>query len=224
MLTKYPVFYSYLLFVLVDSAVLFCVYAVSMRLYARIYWYTEFIGVLVGCFVIWEIYTQTLATHPGTARVARAVFLGAVIIASAQVFLMHSAERTLPFPVEETANLDRNLRGIQGLFLVVIVFLLFYYSIPIGRNLKGMIAGYSVYIAASITSLAVRTYFKKELQIAAVAYTVSLTIWCIALWRYEPNPQDAGGSRPDHDSRTVASAKQRAIASARGALSKVARP
>src|SRR5271155_4768858 len=69
--THYPIFYIYLSFVLTQDLLRFSVYRWEPRLYSPVYWVTEFLGVVAGCAVVFEICKVSLAAYPGTARLAR---------------------------------------------------------------------------------------------------------------------------------------------------------
>src|SRR5271168_4550368 len=69
--SRYPVFYAYLLFVLLQSLLRFYFYQCGSPLFPYVYWCTEFLAVLVGCAVTFEIYKAGLLAFPGTARMAR---------------------------------------------------------------------------------------------------------------------------------------------------------
>ena len=73
-LGKYPYFYSYLGFVLFQDFFRIGIYATHRELYAQVYWSTQFVGLLFGCGLVWEIYKVALGPFPGAQRVTRYVF------------------------------------------------------------------------------------------------------------------------------------------------------
>jgi len=222
--SKYPFFYTYLSYVLVQTLVCFAVYNLIPKGYDQVFWSTEFVAVILGCGVIWEIYSQTLVPYAGVARLARSLLLGAIVVVLFKVILRNSLDSNTHFPIEVTADLDRSLRETQAIFLSLILGLLLYYSIPLGRNLKGLIAGYTLYIAAAICDLALRTYFWREFQIAPVVYTVTLAVWCASLWSYHPNPQPKSSSRMKLDYEALSERTLKALSRARQHLSRGVRP
>ena len=54
--------------------------------------------------------------------------------------------------------IERDVRTVQAIFLFMILAVISYYRIPIGKNLKGMISGYGLYIVTSLFTLAIRAY------------------------------------------------------------------
>jgi len=67
----YPLFYTYITFVLLVSLIRFFYFRVQPDSYQKLYWYTEFGSVLAGYGVIFEIYKRTLKNHPGVAQFAQ---------------------------------------------------------------------------------------------------------------------------------------------------------
>src|SRR5215470_19866059 len=70
---RYPVFYSYICFVLLQSILRFSAYLGRHELYRDVFWITEVLGILIGCAIVFEIYRIALHDYPGTARMARVV-------------------------------------------------------------------------------------------------------------------------------------------------------
>lgn len=192
-LGKYPLFYAYIATVLCVSIVL---YVGSRRMlplwYSKTYWNTQIITLAVGCGVILEIIRQVLSPHPGPARFARwaaAVLFGSIFA----VFFLHAFFMREWMPATNSADLERDLRMAQALALFVVVFLIFYYRIAIGRNMRGMIVGFGLYVAVSLISLTLRLFVGIQFSpawkvIQTTSYLMALFIWVVALWSYEPNP------------------------------------
>lgn len=68
---RYSLFYAYLSYVLWGELLRFYVYIFHPGFYQHFYWNTQFVSVLLGYGVIWEIYRQALGRYPGAARMAR---------------------------------------------------------------------------------------------------------------------------------------------------------
>jgi len=196
---KFPIFYTYVLFVLLQSVVRFTVYHWYPQRYRDLYWFTEFVGVVVGCGVLFEIYRRGLAPYPGTARLARNV-LALVFAFAAGKALAGALRGGLWFPSRTTAELERNLRAAQAFAILGLVILLLAYSIPLGRNLRGILVGYGLFIATNLADLAMLASPGKELQrlwsySQQVFYLLVLCIWAVSLWT--PSPQPGIASSPE---------------------------
>jgi hypothetical protein len=197
----------------------FSVYALKPRFYGPFYWYTEFLATTIAYAVILEIYKQALTNSPGVARIARTLLwgvLGAVILKAT----LSAVNQLIWSPATTQAELERDLYAVQALLLAGIIALLAYYVVPTGRNLRGIICGYSAYVYASVISLAYGSlpgYGPRPgwRLVQPVAYLAALLIWSYALWSYCPNPAAEVESKIDGDYKLIAEQTRRALAKAR---------
>jgi hypothetical protein len=147
----------------------------------------------LGYGVIWEIFRQALAPYPGVSRMARSA-LSAVFIAVVSKTFANTVSGPSWSLAKTTAEFERNLRTVHAILLAIIVGLIAYYAIPTGRNVKGMILGYGLFIGTSVIRLTLHSYLGDEFQVwwrylAAMTYLVALLIWCSTLWSYQASPQ-----------------------------------
>ncbi len=211
---KYLAFFIYLTAVLLIDLLRFSVLSFHPSIYAPFYWYTEFLHATIGYAVILEISKHALNNSPGLARIAGAVILRVIL---------HAVSRSVWSTTTMSTELERDLRTVQALLLAGIIALLIYYVVPTGRNLKGIIFGYSAYIYASIVSLAFGSLPGYGLRpgwrlVQPIAYLAALLIWGYALWSYSPNPVAQTESKIDRDYRFIAEQTRRAISRARSFL------
>jgi hypothetical protein len=87
--------------------------------------------------------------------------------------------------------LERNLRIVQALAILTLVTLFAWYAIPFGRNLKGILIGYSLFVGLSIAQYMLWLYhwdlIKSAWQNAeGVSYLLVLGIWVRMLWAFQP--------------------------------------
>jgi hypothetical protein len=194
--TKFPIFYLYILFVLLQSLARFSVYQWHRAWYLEVYWYSEFVSVLVGCGILFEIYWKGLSPYPGTARLARNV-LALVFVFAAAKAAVGAMRGRLWWPAQTTAELERNLRTVQAFAILALVILLLAYSIPLGRNLRGVVLGYGLFVASRLISLAALAYLGQAAErlwwnSQQVFYFLVLCIWTVSLWSPSPQPLGAG--------------------------------
>jgi hypothetical protein len=171
--------------------------------YESYYWSAQVFSIALGYGVIWEIYTQVLADYPGVARLARSVLLTILVMLFSRV-LAQALIGQVGSPAAVAGILERDLRTVQGLLLLTLVVLAAYYAIPVGRNLKGMIVGYGLFVSVSIASLALgaalgRIFESWWQHLQPASYDGALLIWCVALWSYQPNPRPEVERRIEHD-------------------------
>jgi hypothetical protein len=212
---KYSIFYTYLLTVLLTSVFLeIASHTVTPPVYALIYWRLQLVTLALGCGVIVEISGHVFARHSSLDRFARWVTIvtfGAIFLA----FAIHVAFLPHWKPVANPAELERDLRIAQAIALLSIVFLTGYYGIEIGKNMKGLILGFGVYVGASIILLTLRLFFGIWFNpawkiIEPFSYAAALLMWTVALWSYAPAP--ASPPEPtDVDYRRLAGRTRQAL-------------
>jgi hypothetical protein len=209
---QFPIFYSYILFVFVEEFLRFSVYRWYPNHYAGVYWTTQFLSLLLGSAVIFEIYRVGLRSFPGTARMTRYLLLavfGAIFAKS----LANPSEGLFQWLAENSRMLERDLRIVQALAIVTLVSLFLWYAIPFGKNLKGILAGYCLFIAMSIIQLTlsftwsgIRLYWP---YLQPVSYLLVLGLWTSALWSAHAIPETKPAPQLEHDYQAL-------VASTRG--------
>jgi len=220
---RYPAFYGYISFVLAQSIFRSFVHRWSEELYSSVYWTTEFLGLILGCWIVFEIYRVALAAYPGTAKMARKIllFLFVLALAKADVALW-SDPRLL---AETTAlQMERALRTVQAIAIVALVTVFASYSIPFGRNLRGILLGYGLFIAERVICLAFVPVAGKDFWFYAysASYLVALGLWLGYLWSYQVIPE-AENAQLERDYQLIMTTTQRRLQEARGQLRKAVR-
>jgi hypothetical protein len=228
LLFKYPVFYSYIAFVLLEDLLRFYIYGWHPAIYPPTYYITEFFGLVIGSGVVFEIYRSGLSAYPGTARMARNLLLLVFTLAFAKV-LVSMSYGSLWWPAETTAELERNLRIVQASALIVLITLFLLYAIPFNRNLKGILFGYALYVAVSIVQLTLVSHFWESVQriwpyIYPASYLIALCIWARALWSRELSPETSPGSPLEYDYEALRAATRLRLQETRARLGRAVRP
>jgi len=228
LLLKYPVFFLYIAFVLLEDLLRFYVYRWHPAIYTQTYWITDFLGLVIGLGVVFEIYRSGLAAYPGAARMARNLLLLVFAVASAKV-LVSVSYGSVWWPAETTAELERNLRIVQASALISLVVLFLIYAIPFGRNLRGILSGYTLYIAACIVQLTLIPYFGNGVRnlwsyVYPASYLIALCIWTSALWSREMSPEVKPSIRLECDYEAVRTSTRRRLQEIRASLGRAVRP
>jgi hypothetical protein len=188
----FPIFYTYLLFVTVNEFVRFFAYRWYGGHYTQVYWVTQFLSLAIGSGIIFEIYRVALRPFPGAARMARYLLLivfGAIFARA----LTNSSAGMFAWLAENSLQLERNLRIVQALAILSLVSLFAWYAIPFGRNLKGILIGYSLFIVMRVLQLVLWYYSWDQIKSVwtnaeAVSFLVVLGIWASTLWSSGPIP------------------------------------
>jgi hypothetical protein len=221
---KYSLFYTYVASVLGASAFL---YGAPKPLYNTLYWPLDFVTMVLGCGVIVEISRHVFAQHTSLERFARwtaITVFGAMFL----VFAIHSFLFPHWKPAANPADLARDLRIVEAIALLTIVFLTGYYGIEIGKNMKGMILGFGVYVGTSIITLTLRLFigirFSPIWKITEPSsFVAALIIWAVALWSYAPVPV-VPAPPPDTDYEGLAGRTRQGLGSIQEHLSRTSRP
>jgi len=225
---RYPVFYGYISFILLQDLVRFVAHGWRPGLYPSLYWTTEFVAMLFGCAVVFEIYRLGLSSYPGTARMARKLLM--FVFAVAMVGAIASAWNDPRWWVEAaTTDIEGALRAVQAVAIVALIALFLCYVIPFGRNLRGILLGYGFFVAWNVASLplvssASSGFHHLLSSVYPVSYFVVLCFWLVHLWSYHPVPQSQTNIRLEQDYQTLAAATHRRLQGARGYLAKAVRP
>ena len=225
---RYFNFYVYLLSLFLSDGLLYWAYSAKLASADKWNWYCGFLSLFLGCGIVLEVFRHALSPYAGAekfATVASYAFLGAVTcfaIVYPMIAPSDGVARAL------LVRLQRDFLAVQGILLIVIVQLMSYYAIPIGKNLKGMILGYGQALAMTLAAVALRAYFGARFQFAwslaqQLSYLASLVIWLIALWSYVPNPVPPSRIKSDDDYDGLASRTREMVSVAGANLVKVER-
>ena len=221
---RFPLFYSYNLFVFLEGLVLAILYGWFPRRYAPVYWICEFVAVVLGSLVLFEVYRVALRPYPGTARMARNLLCFVFALAFAKV-IAGQLYGGRSWSVSDVVEIERNLRTVQGIAILALIIVTVVYAIPRGRHLKGILLGYGLFLANSIVQLSLLSYlggsFQRTIEyIQPFAYDIVLCIWTVALWRPE---REAATSFGDQDHPALVSRSRRDLDGIRVGLMGVSR-
>ena len=224
---KCPFFFVYLATVLIQNVVLPAVYIFKFKYYPPLYWSAEFFSLLMGCGVTWEIFRLILGRYPGAGRMARNVLAFVLIMALSKGLVgTWDSNDSWGFALLE---LERNLRAIQALALIVLVLLVAHYHIPFGGYARGVLAGYGLFVATFVVALTLRASIGQTFQTAWVyiqplCYAASLGIWCVSLWVEEGSLVEESQPKIEEDYKSIALLTRKGLLQAREFLGKAARP
>ena len=226
LLAGYFFFYTYVFSTFAAASLGLIIWRVAPASYQGSYWVLQFATLLIGCGIILEIFRHVLSPYRGAEKFAMATGLfifGAVFCFAIVYRLVGLSPDTALF------ELERNVRTVQAILLFGILAVVSYYRVPLGKNIKGMIAGYGLYIVTSLSTLAIRAYAGPRFNatwnvVQPLSFDVSLAIWLVALWSYQPNPVPDPAVPLEEDYEMLAKRTRRALASMRSHLTKAARP
>lgn len=155
--------------------------------------------------------------------------LGLVFILASTKAIVDTSNDSRWWMVITNNELERALRTVQALAIVALVVLFLSYSIPFGRNLRGVLVGYGVLISQMVIWL---TFFSPGTKkfpefwfnLLPASYFAILVIWLTHLWSYAPNPEPRKTVQLEQQYQRVAAATSQRLREARGYLAKSVRP
>lgn len=195
---KFPLFYSYIGLVFLQSILLYGVASYYPSSYADLYWALEFVDVFAGCGVVLEICRVGLQAFPGAARFARNALLLVFLLTVGRVFLT-AQEGSHGWSTMMTIQLERDMRFVEIAVLLALLVVFLCYAIPIGRNLRGILFGYGLFLGVNILNLTLMRRFGADVQAVAsyvqsFTYILVLSVWTILLWSRSAEPAVAAES------------------------------
>ncbi|HWG59321.1 MAG TPA: hypothetical protein VN661_09765 [Candidatus Acidoferrales bacterium] len=228
---RYPYFFAYIAATFLSSGLMmvwYLTHMLSVTSYHRWYWTTDLITLLLGYGVLLEIFRHVLARYPGAERVANTAGLTAAGLVLGFAWLYKYAGTGASFG-GTMIGFERDLRFVQATFVIGIILIVSSYGLALGRNMKGMVTGYGLYVATSLVTLAVRSYAGASFEaiwntMQPLSYLVSLLIWVGALWSFVPAPLPKMPADIDADYERVVLRTRGLMRSLRSHLIRTARP
>ena len=191
-LKLFPLFYSYMAYVFCGSIAMYLVYGFDRDAYRSAYWLYFLISILVEFSVLVEISDHIFQRLPAIRLLGRAL----TILISAVLAVLYILPVILWSPGRRPALLGYALRA--SVTKVVVLAVLFivarHYDSRLGRNVAGLMLGFSIYLGVTIANMAVAKAFAPGLTsqllwiMTPAAYTLCLLVWAITLWDFAPAP------------------------------------
>lgn len=225
---KYHLFYTYIACVFVKGVVDQLSYLFVPNLYKPLYWYTELATIVASYAVVLEIFRQSFRHNPGIAHKSQKLLLSifALTLSYATTGILYGRSSSAYGVI---VDLGRDLRYIEGALLLVMLWLFVRYRISFGRNLLGLVAGYSFWVGVNIVNLAVwflpgnagSLLLRRMLPLT---YIATLTIWCNALWSLQPEAAQKNENTIERDYDLLARRTRSVLARSSARFLRVMRP
>jgi hypothetical protein len=222
----YPFFFAYLAVVWSWEIALWPIYQFHYASYPQFFWADEFLNLLAGFGVLFEIVRKSSQKYPGARTFATVVLTGMfAILCGYFVFRLLPSSGSAS---ETFSGLERDFRAVQALTLCGVLVVISYYRIDVGRNLRGIIAGLGLYVGSTIFSDTLRDYMGTAFDtgwkiIEPYTYLVSLLIWAVALRSYAPAAAPEMPPEIDEGYEAFAKQTQHALGAMKAAVSKADR-
>ncbi len=191
-LTHFRLFYSYLVFVFIWTAVTWATSFFRPESYASLYWIYFTIMLLVEFAVLVEISDHVFKPYPAVRQLGRfiSIFVAAIFFS---LYILSSLGRPKTSS-EAILDLAKRASLTKAVIITAILLSAYYYRLPLGRNISGMMLGFALYLSVCVANFAAAAEFGKNLYahllsfLFPLSYTLCLLLWTIAMWRYEPVP------------------------------------
>jgi hypothetical protein len=181
-----------MIYVLCGFIGMYLIYWLDRKLYPSAYWIYYLVSILVEFTVLVEISDQIFRPFPAIRNLGRAL----TVLISAGLGLLYILPAILWSASRSPALLDFALRGFvtKAIILAVLFYVARHYGSPLGRNVGGLMLGFSILVAINITIMACAKAFGSALfapvlwVMAPVASTLCVLVWTISLWELAPMP------------------------------------
>jgi len=228
LLKKYPLFFTYIACVLLAEIIGLLTRAWAPRLYEPLYWPADLATILASYAVMVEIFRWSTRHKPGIRRLTQRALLTvfAITVAyTASNFVngkFSSASRAV-------AALGRDLRYVEAAVLLLMLWLLLRYRIPLGRNLRGLLIGYFLWVSINVVNLALwfvpGNEFSNLLRgLLPTTYVLTLGVWCVALWSVYKERTQPAETKIERDYELLAAKTQGVLARTSTRLVRIMRP
>ena len=190
-LGRFPFFYSYLGCGFCGTVALFLVSRLRHDAYPYVYWLYFLLGIVVEFAVLVEISDHLFEPFPAIRQLGRLL----TITISLGLGLVYILPTILHSHGGQSVLLDFALRAslTKAMILGALLLAAHHYGLRIGKNVAGLILGFSIYLGVNVANFAAEQIFShlyaKILWVMSpIAYTLCSAIWLIALWDFVPMP------------------------------------
>lgn len=189
---RLPVFYSYLVFVFSGTLGMYVVYLVDPHFYPSAYWIYYLITILAEFMVLVEISDQVFLPFPAIRNLGRAVTiaitaaLGCIYILPAIVESTHRRAGLLSFALRACVT--------KAIILAALFYAARRYGCRLGRNIAGLMLGFSIYLALNITLMAAGIFLDPAVSskvlwiMEPLSFALCILVWTVSLWEFVPTP------------------------------------
>ena len=184
-------FYSYLIYCLTTGVVTIGVYYLAPGSYASVFWFVFLTTVIAEFAVLVQVADYIFDPYPAIRQVGCFLTVSVCVMFTALYIgpsLLEPAPRSL-------AILNLVLRSSVAKAAIVIVLLgvARYFRIPLGKNIAGIMLGFSIYLALNTANFALaETYGRSQYSrtfaaVGPLTQTLTFLVWAVALWDPQPD-------------------------------------
>ena len=189
-LKLFPLFYSYMIYEVSGTAVMYGVYVFYRQAYPSAFWYYYLLGILVEFSVLVEISDHIFQPFPAIRRLGRALTL-LISIGFAIFYLIPSI---IGAQERQAALLDFTLRSSVTKLVIILAILIAsrQFKSKLGMNVAGLILGFTIYLGVNVANSAAAKAFDPAIYaqvlwiISTASYGLCVLVWTVSLWNCVP--------------------------------------
>ena len=188
-LTQFPIFYSYIFFVLITDAACYAVNFLIPEYYASAFWFCFTVWLVAEFAVLLEVSDHIFEPYPPIRRLGRlltaCICLVFFVVYVIPPLLQSRSSRAAIFDLVKRTSLTK------AVLILVLLAAARLFRLPLGKYVSGILLGFATYLSLNIANVALAEWYVPAVygRIFAVAgplsFVLALAIWNIALWRYE---------------------------------------
>lgn len=203
LLSRFPLFYAYLGYMVVTGLCTLATYFWVPAYNRLAVWSRLLTGLVVEFAVLLEAADHVFYPYAAIRRLGRVL----VLLTSAAFFLLFILPALLEARPSSAIILELYKQSAltKGTIILVLLAAARFYRLPLGGNVLGILVGFSVYLAISVANFALAQYYSPAFyarvfsMLVPISYTLSMLIWAVALWRYEPVEAEAPVAREEKE-------------------------
>ena len=188
----FPLFYSYIVYAFFATLAMYVIYWVSPQKYSHAFWIYYLINTLAEFAVLVEISDHIFKSFAVLRHLGRATTLlitaclGTLYILPTIIWSTHQSLALLGFALRASVT--------KAIILVVLFYLARHFGSELGRNVAGLMLGFSIYVATTVAIMSSAQAFGPALFARLVwfmeplAYLICLLVWTISLWELATVP------------------------------------
>jgi hypothetical protein len=190
-LSRFWLFYSYLTYILLTGVLTLGAYYWAPGSYASVYWFVFLTTVIAEFAVLVQVGDCIFDPYPAIRQIGRFLTVSVGVMFAALYIgpsLLEPRPRSL-------AILNLVLRSSVTKAAIVIALLVVarYFRIPLGKNVAGIMTGFSIYLALNTVSFALEEAYGRShygptfVTLGPLTQTLTFLVWAVALWDPQPD-------------------------------------
>jgi hypothetical protein len=208
-LNSFPLFFAYVIYDFCTTGATYLVYWILPSSHASVYWFCYVLSIIVEFAVLVEISDHIFQPFPAIRNLGRALTLVVSGIFGIS-YVLPAIVKPQGMPL---ALLDFALRTslAKAAILMVLFFAARHFALRLGRNVAGLMLGFSIYQGVNVANFAAAhgrgpmLYAGVLWVISPAAYILCLLVWTVTLWELAPMViPSSPGQTTEGDSETVA--------------------